>query len=68
MDKIKVFNYNGSDITFSNGNGVMVNATEMAKVFNKRPVDYLRLPSTTILINAIVKKSHISENQLVTTK
>ena len=68
MDKIKVFNYNGSNITFSSENGVMVNATEMAKAFDKRPVDYLRLPSTAILINAIVRKSHISENQLIITK
>lgn len=68
MDKIKVFNYNGSNITFSSENGVMVNATEMAKAFEKRPVDYLRLPSTTELINAIVRKSHISENQLIVTK
>lgn len=68
MDKIKVFNYNGSNITFSSENGVMVNATEMARAFDKRPVDYLRLPSTAILINAIVRKSHISENQLIITK
>lgn len=68
MDKIKVFNYNGSNITFSSENGVMVNATEMAKAFDKRPVDYLRLPSTAILINAIVRKSHISESQLIITK
>lgn len=68
MDKIKVFNYNGSNITFSSENGVMVNATEMVKAFDKRPVDYLRLPSTAILINAIVRKSHISESQLIITK
>ena len=35
MDKIKVFNYNGSNITFSSENGVMVNATEMARPFGK---------------------------------
>ena len=68
MDKIKVFNYNGSDITFSSGNGVMVNATEMARAFDKRPIDYLRLPTTIELVNAIVIKSHISESQLIITK
>lgn len=32
----KVFNYNGTDITFaSDENGLMVNATEMAKPFGK---------------------------------
>ena len=68
MDKIKVFNYNGSDITFSSGNGVMVNATEMARAFDKRPIDYLRLPTTIELVNATVRKSHISESQLIITK
>lgn len=63
-----VFQYNGNAVTFQLGNGdVMVNATQMAKPFNKRPVDYLRLPSTNELLNAIVGKSHISENQVVTT-
>lgn len=50
------------------GNGVMVNATQMAKPFEKRPIDYLRLPSTNELIKAIVRKSHIAENQLAITE
>lgn len=34
--EIKVFNYNGTDITFaSDEGGLMINATEMAKPFNK---------------------------------
>lgn len=59
MDKIKVFNYNGSDITFSSENGVMVNATEMAKPFKKRAVDWLQNQSTVEFINALteVRKS-----------
>lgn len=68
MNETSVFSYNGSSISFFNGRNVMVNATEMARVFGKRPVDYLRLPSTSELIKAIVRKSHISENQLVTTQ
>lgn len=78
-----VFQYNGNAVTFQLGNGdIMVNATEMAKPFGKRPVDYLRLPSTNELLGAItrkfgnvenqtvstkVRKSHFDENQLVTT-
>lgn len=63
-----IFKYNGTDITFLSGNGdVMINATEMAKAFNKRPIDYLRLPSTNELIRAKVRKSHLDENQLVKT-
>jgi phage antirepressor YoqD-like protein len=64
----QIFNYNGNNITFQIGNGdVMVNATEMAKPFGKRAVEYLRLPSTKQLIDAIVGKSHFDESQLVTT-
>ena len=62
------FNYKGSEISFMSGGNVMVNATQMAKPFGKRPIDYLRLPSTNELINAIVRKSHISEKQIVITK
>lgn len=39
---IVTFNYEGSPVSFSNGDGVMVNATEMAKSFGKRPDDYLK--------------------------
>lgn len=58
--------YNETNITLELKNGdVMVNLTEMAKAFGKRPIDFLRLPSTDQLIKAIVRKSHISENQVV---
>lgn len=60
-----VFNYNDTKITFLSGNReVMINATEMAKAFDKRPIDYLRLPSTNELINAKVRKSHICEKSI----
>lgn len=69
MDNLQIFQYNGNSITFQLGNGdVMVNANEMAKPFGKRPIDYLRLQSTNELLMAYVRKNHISENQLVTTK
>ncbi len=61
-----VFQYNGSQITFLSGDeNTMINATEMAKPFGKRPIDYLRLPSTNELLKAIVRKSHSDEKQLV---
>lgn len=64
----QIFNYNGNNITFQIGNGdVMVNATEMSKPFSKSPSEYLRLPSTRKLIDAVMGKSRIDENQLVKT-
>ena len=64
---IQIFNYNGNGVTFRKGDTVMVNATEMAKPFGKRPNDYLALASTKELITAITKKNGIPENQLVMT-
>lgn len=46
MSNIQVFNYKGSKVSFDFGNGVMTNATEMARVFNKEPYGWLRLSST----------------------
>lgn len=64
----QIFIYNGNNITFQIGNGdVMVNATEMAKPFGKRPNDYLGLPSTKHLIDAITRKNGIDDFQAVTT-
>lgn len=40
MKTNQIFQYNGSSITFQKGDNVMVNATEMAKPFNKRPNDF----------------------------
>ena len=63
-----VFSYNGSNVTFRTRDGVLyINATEMAKPFGKRPNDYLVLPSTNQLIEAITRKSGNVDNQLVIT-
>ena len=61
------FDYKGNQISFMNGKDVMVNATQLAKPYNKRPAEYLRLPDTLKLMNAITRKYGIVENQLVTT-
>lgn len=62
------YDYKGSKISFISDKNVMVNATQMAKPFGKRPNDYLSLPTTNELIKAITRKSGNSENQIVTTK
>lgn len=49
-----VFIYKGFEITFQTDDGsVMVNATEMAKPFNKRPIDWLNLTSSQNYIQAL---------------
>lgn len=41
MNVVK-YEYQGNPISFSNENGVMVNATNMAKPFGKTAKDWLR--------------------------
>ena len=55
----QIFQYNGSPISFQKGDSVMVNATEMAKPFGKRPAKWLELPSTKEFLVALteVRKS-----------
>ena len=64
---LSVFSYNGNDITFNSEDGIMVNATEMAKPFGKRPNDYLNLPSTKELIECVTRKYGITQDQLIKT-
>lgn len=64
----KIFSYNGNDVLFDTKDDVMVNATQLAKIYGKRPNDYLSLPATNQLINAITRKYGIAENQLVRTE
>lgn len=68
MNNPVVYDYKGSQISFISGDSVMINATQMAKPFGKRPNDYLSLPSTNELLNAITRKYGIAENQLVITE
>lgn len=66
-NRVQVFSYNGSSVSFFNGKNVMVNATEMAKVFGKRTSDWLQNQSTVEFINAIteVRKSVSADFQAV---
>lgn len=52
---VQMFKYNGTGITFNVGDNLMVNATEMAKSFNKRPVEWFRLPSTNDFLMAFIR-------------
>lgn len=54
--------YDDTPINFAKGRDVMVNATDMAKPFGKRPTDWLRLPTTKAFLNTLseVRKMHIT--------
>lgn len=63
--QIKVFSYNGSDISFNKGDEVMVNATEMAKPFGKSPKDFLKTEQTKRFIEALSEVKKILSSDLV---
>ncbi len=68
-DISEIFSYEGNEIAFETKNGITyVNATEMAKRFDKRPNDYLSLKSTNELINAITRRTGKFDYQLVIRK
>ena len=49
---ITVFEYEDSPVSFKADDGTtMVNATSMARAFGKKPIDWLRLPSTQEYLN-----------------
>lgn len=66
----QIENYKGVAITFAtkeNSNDLMVNATEMAKPFAKRPCDWLKTESTKRFIETLsnVKKITFADLQIV---
>lgn len=65
----KVFNYNGTDITFaSDENGLMVNATEMAKPFGKQPSDWTKTKSAQEFISSLSAVRKIVVTDLIHVK
>ena len=59
LNENQIFQYNGSPISFQSGDSVMVNATQMAKPFGKRPAKWLELPSTKEFLKTLstIRKS-----------
>lgn len=63
--KNEIFNYNGNPITFQIGEATMVNATEMAKPFGKKPVEWLSNKQTKEIINTLQSEVGISTSALI---
>lgn len=64
-NKIQIFQYNGSPITFQMGDCVMVNATEMAKPFGKNASHWLRNNSTKEFITELAALRNRKGSDLV---
>lgn len=67
MDKVKIFEYNGTPVKFSTDNEsfVMVNATEMAKKFGKRTPDWLKTAGTKEFLDVLSRTKKIVLADLV---
>jgi phage antirepressor YoqD-like protein len=68
MNNPVVYDYKGSQISFMSGENVMVNATQMAKPFEKRPIDWLQNQSSIEYLNELskVRKSTLADLVQVT--
>lgn len=65
MNNPVVYDYKGSQISFSLGENVMANATEMAKPFGKQPIDWLKTNQSKDYIETFSKLKFISLADLV---
>ena len=65
VNETQIFQYNGSPITFQNGDSVMVNATQMAKTFGKLVGDWTRLKTTTEFMDALSADMQIPISELI---
>lgn len=63
----QLFNYNGTQITFatSEKEGIMVNATDMAKPFGKRVQHYLSTEQSRLFLEALSQSRNIGFEKLV---
>lgn len=63
-----IFNYNNSPISFQKGENIMINATEMAKPFGKRPVDWIKNASTQAFLAELSNVRNLTFEKLTITR
>lgn len=69
MNSFQTLNYKDIPVSFQiRDDTLMVNATAVAKFFNKRPNDFLRLPSTQKKIRTIIIRHGFATDKLVITR
>lgn len=62
---MSVFAYQGNQISFQTGNGVLVNAMQMARAFNKQPAGWLRNSQSQEFIETLAELRNCSSADLV---
>ncbi|MBR3830973.1 MAG: KilA-N domain-containing protein [Muribaculaceae bacterium] len=59
------YSYNGQAISFAQGNNVMINATQMAKPFEKNPKDFLKTQQTKEFLTELSVVRNLTTDNLV---
>lgn len=65
MTANQIFQHHGNPISFHKGDNLMVNATQMAKPFNKSPKDFLKTEQSKRFIEALSEVKKILSSDLV---
>ncbi len=66
MSKLQVFKYKEQEISFNFGDGNrMINATQMAQAFDKKPNHFLRSKQTQAFINALSQVANLQLEKIV---
>ncbi len=65
---LQVYSYEGSNITFSKGENVMINANEMAKPFGKRATHWLNNQQTKEFLQELSSVRNLTLTELVQVK
>lgn len=65
LTALQVYSYEGSNVTFSRGENVMVNANEMAKPFGKRATHWLNNQSTKAFLKELSGVRNLTASDLV---
>jgi phage antirepressor YoqD-like protein len=69
MENLKIFNYEGSGVTFKHANGyLMVNATEMCKPFGKLTKDFLINDRTKAFIDELTVRGNLPTGEMIDIK
>lgn len=69
MENVQIFKYNENPISFQMGEHKMINATQMAKSFGKRPIDWLRFQQSKDFLDALTKvRNHTLDDLVIVTK
>lgn len=64
---LRIYMYEGAQVSFNSDNGIMANASEMAKPFGKQPSDWTKTAYAQEYIKTLSKRKNVGFEKLVIT-